>query len=126
MADVIDIITPDGVQSVPIIKFTNQEVDFFTQDMGGDGATSFMAEESVKEIGQQFPNLFNYKSLKDGTAPIFDLDPENKNLLPEERGLTDKDILTQFTNLEDLGYFSGFGRELFKAAPSAAGYYGGV
>ena len=61
MADVIDIITPDGVQSVPIIKFTNQEVDFFTQDMGGDGATSFMAEESVKEIGQQFPNLFNYE-----------------------------------------------------------------
>ena len=126
MADVIDIATPDGVQSVPIIKFTNQEVDFFTQDMGGDGATSFMAEESVKEIGQQFPNLFNYKSLKDGTAPIFDLDPENKNLLPEERGLTDKDILTQFTNLEDLGYFSGLSREMFKAAPSAAGFYGGV
>ena len=126
MADVIDIMTPDGVQSVPIIKFTNQEVDFFTQDMGGDGATSFMAEESVKEIGQQFPNLFNYKSLKDGTAPIFDLDPENKNLLPKERALTDKDILTQFTNLEDLGYFSGLGRELFKAAPSAVGFYGGV
>ena len=122
----LDISTPDGVVSVPEIEFSPDQASYFTKDLGPERATSFLAENAVSEISQQFPDLFNYKSLKDGTAKLFDLDPDNKNIPADERGLTDEAILKQFTNLEEVGFFSGFGRELLKSGPSAAGIYAGA
>ena len=122
----LDISTPDGVVSVPEIEFSPDQASYFTKDLGPERATSFLAENAVSEISQQFPDLFNYESLKDGTAKLFDLDPDNKNIPSNERGLTDEAILKQFTNLEEVGFFSGFGRELLKSGPSAAGFYAGA
>jgi hypothetical protein len=126
MANMLDISTPDGVVSVPEIEFSPDQASYFTKDLGPERATSFLAENAVSEISQQFPDLFNYESLKDGTAKLFDLDPDNKNIPSNERGLTDEAILKQFTNLEEVGFFSGFGRELLKSGPSAAGFYAGA
>ena len=85
-----------------------------------------MQRIQLDEISQQFPDLFNYSSLKDGTAKIFDLDPDLASKPANERGLTDEAILKQFTNLEDVGFFSGFGRELLKSGPSGAAFFAGA
>ena len=47
MANVVDIFTPDGV-SVPEIEFTADEASYFTRDLGPEGATSFLAENTAR------------------------------------------------------------------------------
>ena len=126
MANMLDISTPDGVVSVPEIEFSADEASYFTKDLGPEGATSFLAKSATDEISQQFPELFNYTSLKDGTAKLFDLDPELASKPTNERALTDEAILKQFTNLEDVGFFTGFGRELLKSGPSGAAFFAGA
>ncbi len=126
MTNMLDITTPDGVVSVPEIEFSADQASYFTKDLGPDGATSFLAKSATDEISQQFPDLFNYTSLKDGTAKLFDLDSELAGKPANERSLSDEAILKQFTNLDEVGFFSGFGRELLKSGPSAAGFYAGA
>jgi hypothetical protein len=125
--EVIDIPTGEGTfTTVPIVSFEKGETDFLTKTYGADKAESAIAENVAEELSLDFPNLFNYKQLRDGTAPLFDFSPDTKSLDPSERSMTDKDILDQFTNLKDVGFFEGLTRELTKMAPSAAGGYAGV
>jgi hypothetical protein len=125
--EVIDIPTGEGTfTTVPIVSFEKGETDFLTKTYGADKAESAIAENVAEELSLDFPNLFNYKQLRDGTAPLFDFSPDTKGLNPSERSMTDKDILDQFTNLKDVGFFEGLTRELTKMSPSAAGGYAGV
>lgn len=125
--EVIDIPTGEGTfTTVPIVSFEKGETDFLTKTYGADKAESAIAENVAEELSLDFPNLFNYKQLRDGTAPLFDFSPETKGLNPSERSMTDRDILDQFTNLKDVGFFEGLTRELTKMTPSAAGGYAGV
>jgi len=124
--EVIDIYTGEGVFStVPIISFEKGEAEFLTKTYGADKAERALAENVAEEMSLDFPNVLNYKQLRDGTAPLFDFLPATKNLSPSDRAFTDKKILDQFTNLEDAGFFEGLGRELTKMAPSAAGTLAG-
>ena len=125
--EVIDIPTGEGTfTTVPIVSFEKGETDFLTKTYGADKAESAIAENVAEELSLDFPKLFNYKQLRDGTAPLFDFSPDTKGLAPSERSMTDRDILDQFTNLKDVGFFEGLTRELTQMAPSAAGGYAGV
>ena len=128
MAEINTLTTPDGPINFPVIEFTSDEANFFTEEFGGEKATSFLAREAISEITQnpKLGNLFTYETLKDGTAPLFDFDPELVGKSSKEKSLSDEEILKEFTNLEDTGFFTGFGREIFKTAPSAAGFVGGA
>ena len=128
MAENITIATPDGAINFPVIEFTSDEANFFTEEYGGERATSFLAKETIDEISQnpKLSNLFTYETLKDGTAPLFELDPANAEIDPKDRGLTDEDILKNLQTLKTPGFFTGFGREILKTAPSAAGFVGGA
>jgi len=119
--EVIDIPTGEGTfTTVPVFSFEKGETEFLTKTYGADKAESAIAENVAEELSLDFPNVFNYKQLKDGTAPLFNFSPETKDLDPADRAMTDRDILDQFTNLEDAGFFEGLTRELTKMAPSAA------
>ena len=124
--EVIDIPTGEGTfTTVPIVSFEKGETEFLTKTYGADKAESAIAENVAEELSLDFPNIFNYKQLKDGTAPLFNFSPETKDLDPADRAMTDRDILDQFTNLKDAGFFEGLTRELTKMAPSAAGTLAG-
>jgi len=124
--EVIDIPTGEGTfTTVPVFSFEKGETEFLTKTYGADKAESAIAENVAEELSLDFPNVFNYKQLKDGTAPLFNFSPETKDLSPSDRAMSDRDILDQFTNLEDAGFFEGLGRELTKMAPSAAGTLAG-
>ena len=124
--EVIDIPTGDGIFStVPIISFEKSESDELVKIYGADKAESAIAENVAQELSLDFPNVFNYKQLKDGTAPLFNFSPETKDLAPADRSMTDRDILDQFSNLKNVGFFEGLTREVTKMAPSAAGTLAG-
>ena len=124
--EVIDIPTGQGVFStVPIISFEKGESDELVKIYGADKAESAIAENVAQELSLDFPNVFNYKQLKDGTAPLFNFSPETKDLAPADRAMTDRDILDQFSNLKNLGFFDGLKRELIKMTPSMAGTMAG-
>jgi len=124
--EVIDIPTGDGIFStVPIISFEKGESDELVKIYGADKAESAIAENVAQELSLDFPNVFNYKQLRDGTAPLFNFSPETKDLAPADRSMTDRDILDQFSNLKNLGFFEGLTRELTKMTPSMAGTMAG-
>ena len=124
--EVIDIPTGQGVFStVPIISFEKGESDELVKIYGADKAESAIAENVAQELSLDFPNVFNYKQLRDGTAPLFNFSPETKDLAPADRAMTDRDILDQFSNLKNLGFFDGLKRELIKMTPSMAGTMAG-
>ena len=124
--EVIDIPTGEGTfTTVPVFSFEKGQSDELVKIFGPEKAESAMAENVAEELSLDFPNIFNYKQLKDGTAPLFNFSADTKDLDPADRAMTDKDILDQFTNLKDAGFFEGLGRELTKMAPSAAGTLAG-
>ena len=82
----------------PII-FNKEQMDAFKKAFKGQEqpVEQIMAEMIAGETGQQIPGLFDYKSLKDGTAKFFDLSPTSKDLKPSERALNDLEIIQSFS-----------------------------
>ena len=125
--EVIDIPTGEGTfTTVPVFSFEKGQSDELVKIFGAEKAESAMAENVAEELSLDFPNIFNYKQLKDGTAPLFNFSADTKDLDPADRAMTDRDILDQFTNLKDAGFFEGLGREVTRMAPSAAAAFAGV
>ena len=124
--EVFDIPLGDGtIKTVPVVSFDKDITDFITKTYGAKNAESAMAENVVAGLANETPSVFTYETLLDGTAPFFDFNSRTKDLAPEKRGMTNKQILDNFTNLKDLGFFEGLGREVTKQFPSAMAAYGG-
>ncbi|MFZ8881816.1 MAG: hypothetical protein ACO2YO_06825 [Paracoccaceae bacterium] len=106
-------------------------MDFFNQRFD-EKAPEVVARSIVGELSQQVPNLFNYQSLKDGTAPLFDVLPQFQNKPPEERKLTDNKIIrllardTEGNKIEEGSFFAGMGRELLPQSAGFGGAYTGA
>jgi len=95
------------------------------------GAATVVAKTLAGEVGQDAPGLFTYESLRDGTAPFFDFSEQYKGVAPNNRALTDEEIISIFAvdtegNPIMPGEFqSGFMREIIPQGLSLAGGFKG-
>jgi hypothetical protein len=81
------------------IVFNKEQMDAFKKAFKGQEqpVEKIMAEMIAGETSNQIPGLYDYKSLKDGTAKFFDLSPKSKDLTPAERALDDLQIIQSFS-----------------------------
>lgn len=108
------------------IKLTEGQVDK-TFSRWGSITPSVLAATIVDDIRSQPGNedLLNIDSLRDGTAPYFDLNPQTRDLLPFERALTYNEISRTFSNLRDQSFLDRLKVESPNAASFLAGAYTG-
>jgi len=98
----------------------NKDIPRFTQSM-------------VKILGQEFddPNYLSYQGLRSGTSPVLDLFPKFKKLAPEERRLSDEQILSLFAfdtegrAISPGTFAEGFTRDIIPQATSVPTFMGG-
>ena len=122
-------IAPSPIMPVPPVTISKEQMDFLNQRFADqpDGASPIVARSIVGELSQQTPDLFNYQGLKDGTAPLFDVLPQFQDKPPEQRKLTDNQIIrllardTEGNKIEEGSFFAGMARELL---PQGAGFTG--
>jgi len=91
------------------------------------GAEPIIAEQITGEVAVDYPDLINYAGLLDGTAPLFDTLPEFKDLPPEERRLSNAQIISLFAvdeqgdPIQEGSFLQGAKREIFPSVFSLAG-----
>lgn len=101
-----------------IHKFKKNEIDDVFREWG-TSAPGIIAERVADQMAQvpEYKGLFTYETLRDGTAPFFDLFPDKQNLTPQQRAMSDNDIVKSFTNAKDRSFFES----LVLEAPKVAG-----
>jgi hypothetical protein len=127
-------IAPSPVMPVPPVTISKEQMDFLNQRFADQpqGASPIVAKSIVGELSQQVPDLFNYQGLKDGTAPLFDVLPQFQDKPPEQRKLTDNQIIrllardTEGNKIEEGSFFAGMGRELLPQSAGFGGAYTGA
>ena len=127
-------IAPSPIMPVPPVTISKEQMDFLNQRFADQpqGASPIVAKSIVGELSQQVPDLFSYQGLKDGTAPLFDVLPQFQNKPPEERKLTDNQIIrllardTEGNKIEEGSFFAGMGRELLPQSAGFGGAYTGA
>ena len=127
-------IAPSPIMPVPPVTISKEQMDFLNQRFADqpEGASPIVAKSIVGELSQQVPDLFSYQGLKDGTAPLFDVLPQFQNKPPEERKLTDNQIIrllardTEGNKIEEGSFFAGMGRELLPQSAGFGGAYTGA
>ena len=127
-------IAPSPVMPVPPVTISKDQMDFLNQRFADqpEGASPIVAKSIVGELSQQVPDLFNYQGLKDGTAPLFDVLPQFQDKPPEQRKLTDNQIIrllardTEGNKIEEGSFLAGMGRELLPQGAGFAGAYTGA
>jgi len=94
-----------GTGIKPVTLEENQIEDTFNR--WGKAAPAVLASKVVDEITSQpgAEDLMTLETLRDGTARYFDLNPETKNLAPADRRLEISDIVKEFSNADDRGFF---------------------
>ena len=116
-----------------LIPLTRGQFEQSLQELGTEGTAQQIANIAAQELGQDF----SYETLKDGSAPFLNILPSTKNLPADERMLSDEEIISRFTTVQDFGKFEGegarkkaFAQGALRAAPEAAagglGFAGGV
>ena len=96
------------------------------------GSTAVIAKQIVGEVQQDAPGLFDYQSLRDGTAKYFTLVPEIKDIPPARRALSDAAIISLFAvdpegnPIEPGTMGGGFLREIIPQAGSLPGFFYGA
>jgi len=116
------------------VVFDKPQLDAYIKAFRAEGQDPAMilAREIAGEVSYDAPDFFNYQSLKDGTAKLFDLDPTTKGKPPAERGLSDQEIISLLTvdtegNPIEAGTFmEGFKREVAPQAGAFTGFMGGA
>ena len=124
-------IAPSPIIPVPPVTISKEQMDFLNQRFADQpqGASPIVARAIVGELSQQVPDLFSYQGLKDGTAPLFNVLPQFQDKSPEERKLTDNQIIrllardTEGNKIEEGSFFAGMGRELL---PQGGGFAGAI
>ena len=121
----------------PLISFTDDEFEGLMKQEGLENTTRGVVGFAQGKIGG---DKITYESLREGTAPLLDLLPEYKDLVPEDRKLNDEEILGLFTNVEDYGRYdpdmpgsgrlraftAGAAREAPEAIAGGLGFSAGV
>lgn len=91
------------------------------------GAEPILAQQLTGEVAVDYPELITYEGLLDGTAPLFDTLPEFKNLDPENRQLSNSQIISLFAvdeqgdPIQEGTFLQGAKREIFPSVFSLAG-----
>jgi hypothetical protein len=109
-------------------KFGEKEITD-TFERWGDSTPAVLAHRVVDDIlgqddterGYFIGGLMTVEGLRDGTAPWFDLNPKTRNLRPDQRKLSFSDIVREFSNAEDRGFFEQLVLESPRVAGSLAG-----
>jgi len=113
------------------LTFSKEEFDNQMESFNGNVPQFAANMSAVLQEQYQDPKFLTYQGLKDGTAPVFDLFPSFKNTAPQNRRLTDEQIVSLFAfdtegNPIQAGTFlEGFTRELPAQAAAVPGFMGG-
>ena len=124
-------IAPSPIMPVPPVTITKEQMDFFNQKYDKK-APEVVARSIAGELSQQVPDLLNYQSLREGTAPLLDVLPKFQDKPPEQRKLTDNQIIrllardTEGNKIEEGSFFAGMGRELLPQGAGFGGAYTGA
>jgi len=90
--------TLEGVQTLDIapVVFDKPTLDEYTrmfQDAPG-GPAAVIARELAAEAAKDNGAFLSYESLRNGTARLFDINPDFRDIAPARRGLTDEQIIS--------------------------------
>ena len=91
------------------------------------GAEPTLARQLTSEVAIDYPELITYEGLKDGTAPLFDQIPQFKDVKPEERSLSNSQIISLFAvdeqgdPIKEGTFAGGFKRNILPSSVSLAG-----
>ena len=103
-------------------NFSNENYRGILKDLGEAGFAQQISEMANEDRALGVPPIL-YQELKDGTSSFLDLIPEFQNLEPDQRKLSDSDIMGFFTNARQ--FDSGteaFTAGVIEEAPEAAGF----
>ena len=85
-----------------------------------------LAAQLATEMGNRAGgDVISYEGLRDGTAPYFDRNPETRDLSPEERRMSDREILNKFSNAKDRSFLQSLADQLPGSTGAVAGAYTG-
>ena len=124
-------IAPSPIMPVPPVTITKEQMDFFNQKYD-EKAPEVVARSIAGELSQQVPDLLNYQGLRNGTAPLLDVLPQFQDKSPENRKMTDNQIIRLLARdpegrkIEEGSFFAGMGRELLPQGVGFGGAYTGA
>ena len=87
----------DPINHNPVTIGTDQMSrlnQLFADEPGGGEPT--LAQQLTSEVAVDDPELITYQGLRDGTAPLFSQLPQFADLAPEDRGLSNAQIISLF------------------------------
>ena len=97
----------------------------FVDEQGG--AEPVLAQQLTSEVAIDYPELITYEGLRDGTAPLFSQLPQFANLAPEDRSLSNAQIISLFAvdeqgePIQEGTFAGGVKREILPSVFSLAG-----
>ena len=78
------------------LTFSKEEFDNQMESFNGNIPQFAANMSAVLQEQYKDPEFLTYQGLKDGTAPVFNLFPSYKNVPPQDRRLTDEQIVSLF------------------------------
>ena len=126
--------TTDQMPVIEPVVFDKPQFDAFVErfkDAPG-GSSNIIAKTLAGEVQTDMPDIFSYESLKDGTAKLFDFTEGLKDLQPNQRRLSDDEIInllavdTEGNPIEAGTFLEGFQREIAPSVGSAGAFYYGA
>ena len=103
-------------------NFSTTDYTGILKDLGETGFAQQIIDIANEDRVEGVPPIL-YEELKDGTSPFLDLVPEFKNLSPDERRLSDSDIMGFFTNARQFdSELEAFAAGAVEEAPEAVGF----
>jgi len=142
MADTfpVTVVEPSVASTEPVVEprqlpYLTYDKEEFETDVGlFDGNTSLFTSSMIDVLAEDYPNepeYISYKGLKDGSSLVFNDIPELANLAPNERRLTDNDIIEFFAKdldgdpIQAGTMLKGAKREAIPAVASLPTFMGG-
>ena len=111
------------------VTFSKDQMDqinqLFVDEQGG--AEPVLAQQLTSEVAVDYPELITYEGLRDGTAPLFSQLPQFANLAPEDRSLSNAQIISLFAvdeqgePIQEGTFAGGVKREILPSVFSLAG-----
>jgi len=86
-----------------LVTLTAPQFENLMETQGLNKTTKGIVDIAAEELGVD--SGLTYKGLRDGSWPGFDGMKRYKNLSPEQRSISDEEILTLFTNVDDHGKY---------------------